>query len=120
MLPQAEEEVENPIAKDEKMTIILEKLVTERDSLKDKVSDVTYERDQYKLTADKLHAKVSELIEQKTALEYDESKLEVDSQIKDLVHYYNKWSTDKTQQTPDSVLSKRTLAEATKVVEAIT
>jgi len=60
------------------------------------------------------------LIEQKTALEYDENKLQVNDDIKDLVHFYNKRISGKDQQTPDSVLTKRTLAEAVKVVEAIT
>jgi hypothetical protein len=72
------------------------------------------------MAAEKLQNKLSEVIEQKTALEYDENKLQVNDQIKDLVHFYNKRTNDATQQTPDSVLTKRTLAEAVKVVEAIT
>lgn len=108
------------IAKQDKINIIMEKLVTERDSLKDDIGQERYEKEQYKLAAEKLQNKLSEVIEQKTALEYDENKLQVNDDIKDFVHFYNKRSGDKTLQTPDSVLTKRTLAEATKVVEAIT
>jgi len=108
------------IAKQAKISIILEKLVTERDSLKDDIGQERYEKEQYKMAAKKLQNKLSEVIEQKTALEYDENKLQVNDDIKDFVHFYNKRSWDKTQQTSDSVLTKRTLAEATKVVEAIT
>ena len=72
------------------------------------------------MAAEKLQNKVSELLEQKTALEYDENRLQVNDDIKDFVHFYNKRTKDKDQQTPDSVLTKRTLAEAVKVVETIT
>lgn len=115
-----EENDNKSIAKSEKINILLEKLATERDSLKDDLWQERYEKEQYKLAAEKLQNKLSEVIEQKTALEYDENKLQVNDDIKDFVHFYNKRSSDKSTQTPDSVLTKRTLAEAIKVVEAIT
>ena len=108
------------IAKDEKINILLEKLATDRDELREKLGLESYEKEQYKLAAEKLQNKLSEVIEQKTALEYDENKIQVNDDIKEFVHFYNKRSKEKDQQTPDSVLTKRTLAEAVKVVEAIT
>ena len=80
------------IAKQAKISIILEKLVTERDSLKDDIGQERYEKEQYKMAAKKLQNKLSEVIEQKTALEYDENKLQVNDDIKDFVHFYNKRS----------------------------
>lgn len=109
-----------PIAKDDKISILLEKMATERDEIKDQLWQERYEKQQLAIANEKLQNKLSEVIEQKTALEYDENKLQVNDDIKDFVHFYNKRSTDKAQQTPDSVLTKRTLAEAVKVVEAIT
>lgn len=108
------------IAKEEKFNILLEKVVTDRDLIKDQLWQERYEKEQYKIAAEKLQSKLSEVIEQKTALEYDENKLQVNDDIKDFVHFYNKRTKEKDQQTPDSVLTKRTLAEAVKIVEAIT
>lgn len=116
-----DEDVDNKaIAKDNKISIILEKLTTDRDALKDNLWQASYDNQQYKIANEKLQNKVSELIEKNTALEYDENKIQVQDDIKDFVHFYSKRSSEKDTQTPDSPLTKRTLAEAIRAVEAIT
>ena len=108
------------IAKNEKITILLEKMAAKQEETNTLLGQERYEKEQYKMAAEKLQNKVSEILEQKTALESDENRLQVNDDIKDFVHFYNKRTKEKDQQTPDSVLTKRTLAEAVKIVEAIT
>ncbi len=120
-LSNKDDKTKESLAKNEKINIIINKLVSEKDDYKDKLMHTAYERDQYKLTADNMHTKISELIERNTALEYDENKLPVNKGIRPLVENLNAWQ-DKVakQETPDTDLSERVLADTVRVIEAIT
>lgn len=124
------DEEEKPEEVDDKMKDILEKnkkinkLLTdvtfERDWLKDELWQERYEKQQLEIINEKLQNRIEQLSEANTALKYDENKMDVADPIKDFVVFYDKRMKNKNEESPNSQLTKRTLAEAVKVIEGIT
>lgn len=114
------DEIEKILEKNKKISMILSEVSSERDQIKDELWQERYEKQQLEIVNKRLQNKLEELTEANTALKYDENKMEVSDPIKDFVVFYDKWSKNRDKESPDSQLTKRTLAEAVKVIEGIT
>ena len=108
------------LEKNKKISKLLSDVTIERDNANDELGQTRYEKQQLEITNERLQNRIEQLTEANQALKYDENKMDVNDSIKDFVVFYDKRSKDKDKQTPDSQLTRRTLAEAVKVVEGIT